>query len=121
MDAHKLMGELVRLRQQETEIKAELALVRGKIRHAQLLLGEREGDEEPSPIASIGTISFMRAIRNAANRAMAPLTKPELKSLLRSQGWSSEKIEGAYLYVAISKLKKRGRISELPGGRIWKA
>jgi hypothetical protein len=74
-----------------------------------------DDEEEPDKSSNL-----MALIEYLANHSGNPMTKKDVKANLEAAGIAPSRLQN-YFYVAIERLKKRGRISVLQDGRLWKA
>jgi len=96
---------------------------------AALLNSEAENADETEKTAEDADMrnpediqnNMMGIIAQIANGLEQPITKSALKAALKERGLSPERVDGSYFYVAIDRLKKRGRISVLKDGEIWRS
>jgi hypothetical protein len=72
-------------------------------------------DEQPD------AVNLQGMVEKIANDSQQPVSKAMMKIKLKQAGIAQERVHGSYFYVAIERLKKRGRISVLPDGTLWKA
>jgi hypothetical protein len=94
---------------------------------AALLSGE---GQEPSAESAKPPISeaapshaesnVMALIENLANHSNRPMAKSELKTHLLEAGIHESRLK-SYFYVAIDRLKRKGRVTVLHDGRLWRA
>lgn len=60
-------------------------------------------------------------VEEIANASSEPISKALMKTKLKIAGVAADRAHGSYFYVAVDRLRKKGRISVLEDGRIWKA
>ena len=75
-------------------------------------------DEEP---ADSGSTNLMGILAQIANESPRPVSKAMMKIKLKQAGVSHDRVHGSYFYVAVDRLKKKGRITVLEDGTLWKA
>jgi hypothetical protein len=76
-------------------------------------------DGEPDELDDASNLQGM--VEQIANDSPQPVSKAMMKIRLKQAGIAQKRVHGSYFYVAIDRLKKRGRISVLPDGTLWKA
>ena len=64
--------------------------------------------------------NLMGLIERLANTSRSPLAKSQMRTTLAEMGIPADRLQ-SYFYVAVDRLKKKGRVSVLADGRIWKA
>jgi hypothetical protein len=64
--------------------------------------------------------NLMGTLRTLANENPKPIPKADLKKMLIHAGIPADRVNGTYFYLAIRKLKDKGRVSVQPDGSIWK-
>jgi hypothetical protein len=75
--------------------------------------------DEPDEQPDVANLQGM--VEQIANDSLQPISKATMKIKLKQAGIAQKRVHGSYFYVAIERLKKRGRISVLPDGTLWKA
>jgi hypothetical protein len=124
--------ELARLDKSIEEDTRRRNALRDYVRAARALYPE-EAPEVPSPPTPQNRASLFptddqtdasnlqRMVEQIANDSPQPISKAMMKIKLKQAGIAQERVHGSYFYVAIERLKKRGRISVLADGTLWKA
>ena len=83
-------------------------------------------ESDKSPLAETEAMpnraetNMMALIENLANHSNYPMSKSELKANLLEAGVHESRLK-SYFYVAIDRLKKKGRVTVLQDGRLWRA
>ena len=75
---------------------------------------------EPEDSPGGAELNVMALIENLANHSNYPMLKSEVKANLSAAGVHELRLK-SYFYVAIDRLKKKGRVSVLKDGRLWRA
>jgi hypothetical protein len=114
-----------KLEQDIANAQRKLGLVNQFLRLAAAYVDESEPEEPENTEESeqhndLKPSNIMGWIARIANESPRPVPKAEMKIRLTSIGVPENRL-GNYFYVAIDRLKKNGRISVLPDGRVWKA
>ena len=77
-------------------------------------------DARPAPEDEGEGKNFMGTIFELANGSAKPIPKADLKEMLKNKGFPEHQVGGTYFYLAIKKLKDKGRVSVQPDGSIWR-
>lgn len=113
-----------RLEKEINEAQRKLLAINQLLRAGAVLAGPNRHvghlkAEESEPSESFDPSNLMGTLARIANESQKPLTKSELKAELKAIGVPEERL-GSYFYVAIDRLKKKGRISVRDDGSVWK-
>lgn len=107
-----------RLEQAISDAQLKLSAINQLLRAGAILAGSSEPKEQAEP-SEIDPSNLMGTLAKLANTSSRPLTKSELKAQLMAAGVPQDRL-GSYFYVAIDRLKKKGRISVREDGSVWK-
>jgi hypothetical protein len=107
-----------RLEKVIVEAQRKLAAIHALLRAGAVLSGVEAQEEDEG--SEIDPSNLMGSLAKIANESQKPLTKAELKAELRAAGVPESRL-GSYFYVAIDRLKKRGRITVRDDGSVWRA
>lgn len=107
-DGYTITPELIE------EWEAQVADLQRKIAAARVLLPEIAIEQ------TADGQNFMGAIRRLANESIKSLSKPELKEMLKKEGFPDHQVGGTYFYVAIKKMKDKGQITVDDNGNVWR-
>jgi hypothetical protein len=78
------------------------------------------GDAAPAESDDGENTNLMGTLRTLANESPKPIPKADLKKMLIHAGIPADRVNGTYFYLAIRKLKDKGRVSVKADGSIWK-
>jgi hypothetical protein len=98
----------------------EAKACRARAEAVRLLLGLSDAEKSIEQESTAPTDDMTKAMEHIANTADKPLTRVTMKSRLLTLGFDESRM-GSYFYVCIARLKRKGRISVTPEGKIWKA
>lgn len=78
------------------------------------------GDTAPVEFEDDDSANLMGTLRRLANESPAPIPKSDLKKMLIKAGVPAERVSGTYFYLAIRKLRDKGKVSVKADGSVWK-